>query len=69
MTKYFFLALYSPFPCHMPHSQVSALFYVLVIFVVMLDQEEIGTIVALEIGVQLGIKGESERFVVFTRMN
>ena len=54
----------------MPHSQVSALFYVLVIFVVMPDQEEIGTIiVALEIGVQLGIKGESERFVVFTRMN
>ena len=33
------------------------------------DQEEIGIIVALEIGVQLGIKGESERFVVFTRMN
>ena len=26
-------------------------------------------IVALEIGEQLGIKGESERFVVFTRMN
>ena len=26
-------------------------------------------IAALEIGVQLGIKGESERFVVFTRMN
>ena len=24
---------------------------------------------ALEIGVQLGIKGESERFGVFTRMN
>ena len=24
---------------------------------------------ALEIGVQLGIIGESERFVVFTRMN
>jgi len=40
-----------------------------VIFVVMPDQEEIGVIVALEIGVQLGIKGESERFVVFTRMN
>ena len=53
----------------MSHSQVSALFYVLVIFIVMPDQEEIGTIVALEIGVQLGIKGESERFVVFTRMN
>ena len=48
----------------MPHSQVSALFHV-----VMPDQEEIGIIVALEIGVQLGIKGESERFVVFTRMN
>ena len=43
----------------------------IVIFVVMPDQEEIGIIVALEIGVQLGIKGESERFVVFTctRMN
>ena len=40
-----------------------------VIFVVMPDQEEIGIIVALGIGVQLGIKGESERFVVFTRMN
>ena len=54
----------------MPHSQVSPLFYVLVIFVVMPDQEEIGIIiVALEIGVQLGIKGESERFVVFTKMN
>ena len=38
-------------------------------FVVRPDQEEIGIIVALEIGVQLGIKGESERFVVFTRMN
>ena len=35
--------------------------------VVRLDQEEIGIIVALEIGVQLGIKEESERFVVFTR--
>ena len=33
------------------------------------DQEEIGIIVALEIGVQLGIKEESERSVVFTRMN
>ena len=33
------------------------------------DPEEIGIIVALEIGVQLGIKGESERFVVFTKMN
>ena len=36
--------------------------------VVRLDQE-IGIIVALEIGVQLGIKEESERSVVFTRMN
>ena len=42
---------------------------VVVNFVVRSDQEEIGIIVALEIGVQLGIKGESERFVVFTRMN
>jgi len=33
------------------------------------DQEEIKIIVALEIGVQLGIKGERERFVVFTSMN
>ena len=40
-----------------------------VAFVVRPDQEEIRIIVALEIGVQLGIKGESERFVVFTRMN
>ena len=40
-----------------------------VVFVVRPDQEEIGIIVALEICVQLGIKGESERFVVFTRMN
>ena len=40
-----------------------------VVFVVRLDQEEIGIIVALEIGLQLGIKGESERFVVFIRMN
>ena len=40
----------------------------IVIFVVMADQEEIWMIVVLEIGVQLGIKGESERFV-FTRMN
>ena len=39
------------------------------VFVVRPDQEEIGIIVALEIGVQLGIKEESERFVVFTRMN
>ena len=40
-----------------------------VVFVVSPDQEEIGIIVALEIGVQLSIKGESQRFVVFTRMN
>ena len=40
-----------------------------VVFFVWPDQEEIGIIVALEIGVQLGIKGESESFVVFTRMN
>ena len=40
-----------------------------VVFVVRPDQEEIGMIVALEIGVQLGIKGESGRFVVFIRMN
>ena len=33
------------------------------------DEGEIGIIVALEIGVQLGIKGENEKFVVFTRMN
>ena len=39
------------------------------VFIVRPDQEEIGIIVALEIGVQLGIKEESERFVVFTRMN
>ena len=38
------------------------------VFVVRPDQEEIGIIVALEIGVQLGVKGGSERFVVFTRM-
>ena len=38
-----------------------------VVFVVRPDQEEIGIIVALEFGVQLGIKGENERFVVFTR--
>ena len=36
-----------------------------VVFVVRPDNEEIGIIVALEIGVQLGIKRESERFVVF----
>ena len=41
----------------------------IVIFVVMADQEEIGMVVVLEIGVQLGIKGESERFVVFTRID
>ena len=41
----------------------------IVVFVVRPDQEEIGIIEALEIGVPLGIKGESERFVVFTRMN
>ena len=41
----------------------------LVVFLVTPDQEEIEIIVALEIGVQLGIKGERERFVVFTRMN
>ena len=40
-----------------------------VVSVVRPDQEEIGIIVALEIGVQLGIKGGSERFVVFTGMN
>ena len=40
-----------------------------VVFVVRPDNEEIGIIVALEIGVQLGIKRESERFVVFTRIN
>ena len=40
-----------------------------VVFVVRLDHEEIGLIVALEIGLQMGIKGESKRFVVFTRMN
>ena len=39
------------------------------VFVVRPDQEEIGIIVALETGVQLGIKEESERFVVFTRIN
>ena len=33
------------------------------------DQEEIVIIVALEFKVQLGIKEESERYVVFTRMN
>ena len=39
------------------------------VFVVGPDEEEIGIIVALEIGVQLGIKEESERSVAFTRMN
>jgi len=38
-------------------------------FIVRPDQEEIRIIVVLEIGVQLGIKGESERFVVLTRIN
>ena len=41
-----------------------------VVFFVTPDQEEIEIIiVVLEIGVQLGIKGERERFVAFTRMN
>ena len=40
-----------------------------VVFVVGPDQEEIGIIVVLGIGEQLGLKGESERFVVFTKMN
>ena len=41
-----------------------------VVFFVTPDQEEIEIIiVVLEIGVQLGIKGERERFVTFTRMN
>ena len=40
-----------------------------VVFVDRPDQEEIGIIVTLEIGVQLGIKGESGSFVVFTKMN
>ena len=40
-----------------------------VVSVVRPDQEEIGMIVALGIRVQLGIKGESKRFVVFTEMN
>ena len=40
-----------------------------IVFVDRPDQEEIGIIVALEIRVQLGIKGESESFVVFIRMN
>ena len=41
------------------------------VFVVRPDQEEIGIIVVLEIiiGVRLGIKEESERSVVFTRIN
>ena len=33
------------------------------------DHEEIGIIVALEIGVQLSIRGKSETFVVFTKIN
>ena len=41
-----------------------------VVFFVTPDQEEIEIIiVVLEIGVQLGIIGERERFVAFTRMN
>ena len=40
-----------------------------VVFVVRPDQEEIGMIVALGIRVQLSIKRESKRFVVFTEMN
>ena len=39
-----------------------------VVFIVGPDQEEIGIIVAL-IREQLGLKGESERFDAFTRMN
>ena len=33
-----------------------------------LGTEEIGMIVALEIEVQLDIKGESEQFLIFTRI-
>ena len=40
-----------------------------VVFFIGPDQEEIGIIVALELRVKLGVKGESERFVVFIRMN
>ena len=40
-----------------------------VVFIVGPDQEEIGIIVALGIREQLGLKGESERFDAFTRMN
>ena len=40
-----------------------------VVSVVRPDQEEIGMIVALGIRVQLSIKRESKRFVVFTEMN
>ena len=40
-----------------------------VVSVVGPDQEEIGMIVALGIRVQLSIKRESNRFVVFTEMN
>ena len=36
-----------------------------VVFVVRPDQEEIGIIVALEIGVQLGIKGEKANDLLF----
>ena len=58
--------------CHPRHveSPCGNLGPVIFVFVVRPDQEEIGKIiVVLEIGVQLGIKEESERFVVFTRMN
>ena len=40
-----------------------------VVFIVGPDQEEIRIIVALGIREQLGLKGESERFDAFTRMN
>ena len=40
-----------------------------VVSVVGPDKEEIGMIVALGIRVQLSIKRESKRFVVFTEMN
>ena len=40
-----------------------------VVFIVGPDQEEIGIIVALGIQERLGLKGESERFDAFTRMN
>ena len=53
----------------MPGRRVDIGLGAVVVLVVRPDQEEIGIIVALEIGVQLGIQGESERFAVFTRMN